>query len=156
MVWQIMNDIDCEKAYNVPLFVRSPFIESEGIMGDHSAFKAYLEVVAKQDPEQAERMQWTFDSMYNSISCAEKLASPRVIKSHLPLEMLPPKLLDTCKVIFVGRNPKDCCVSYFHHTNLIPSYNFKGDFDDFADLFLNDELEYGSYWDILKVNQLKN
>ena len=28
----------------------------------------------------------------------ENLPSPRTIKTHFPLELLPPKLLDTCKV----------------------------------------------------------
>ena len=48
---------------------------------------------------------------------AENVTSPRVIKTHLPFEFLPPKLLDTCKVIFVGRNPKDVCVSFYHMHN---------------------------------------
>merc|ERR1712106_376233 len=53
---------------------------------------------------------------------AENAPSPRVIKTHLPFEFLPPKLLDTCKVIFVGRNPKDVCVSSYHHHGLFPHY----------------------------------
>ena len=32
------------------------------------------------------------------VAVVDRLASPRVIKSHLPLHLLPPKLLDTCKV----------------------------------------------------------
>ena len=37
----------------------------------------------------------------------------RVIKSHLTFEMLPPALLDTCKVVYVCRNPKDTVVSFY-------------------------------------------
>ena len=55
-------------------------------------------------------------------------------------------------VIYVCRNPKDCCVSYFHHYQLFEEgYKFKGNFADFAGLFLEGALEYGPYWDHLKV-----
>ncbi len=37
----------------------------------------------------------------------------RVIKTHLPLEMLPPGLVDKCKVVWVNRNPKDSLVSWY-------------------------------------------
>jgi hypothetical protein len=49
--------------------------------------------------------------------------------------MLPPTLLDTCKVVYVARNPKDCCVSYFHHHQLLSDlYGFDGSFTDFEEL----------------------
>ncbi len=41
--------------------------------------------------------------MYDTVTWAEKAKSPRIIKTHLPVCMLPPNLLDVCKVIFVGR-----------------------------------------------------
>ena len=50
---------------------------------------------------------FSVDWMIDSVEFTAKLPSPRVIKSHLPFEFLPPKLLDTCKDIYVGRNPKD-------------------------------------------------
>ena len=34
------------------------------------------------------------------------MARPRMIKSHLPLGLLPDNLLETCKVIYVTRNIK--------------------------------------------------
>lgn len=42
------------------------------------------------------------------------LPEPRIITSHLPYELLPKH--PQAKYIYVVRNPKDCCVSYFHHT----------------------------------------
>jgi len=69
----------------------------------------------------------------------DALASPRVIKSHLPLYLLPPKLVDTCKVVYVARNPKDVIVSFYHHHRLIPLHDYHGDFEEFANYFLNDE-----------------
>ena len=92
-----------------------------------------------------------FSFRKESVQYTSSLASPRVIKTHLPLEFLPPKLLDTCKVIFVSRNPKDACVSFYHHHTLLPDYHFKGDFSDFANLYLKGAVEYGDYWTMLKV-----
>merc|ERR1712024_171097 len=91
------------------------------------------------------------NAMIKTVEHAENLQSPRVIKSHLPLEMLPPNLVDTCKVIFVCRTPKDCCVSYYNHHLTIPDYHFKGMFSDFAKLFLEGSLEFGNYWTMLKT-----
>ena len=48
-------------------------------------------------------------------------SKPRVIKSHLTFEMLPPNLLDTCKVVYVCRNPKDTIVSFYKVFNLLLS-----------------------------------
>ena len=93
--------------------------------------------------------------MSNSIETTENMKSPRVIKTHLPFEMLPPNLLDTCKVIFVSRNPKDTCVSYYHHTKTIEDSlengEFIGTFTDYAKTFLDGTCLYGSYWTMLKV-----
>ena len=41
--------------------------------------------------------------MSDSIGYVEQCPSPRVIKTHLPLEFLPENILDKCKVIWVCR-----------------------------------------------------
>ena len=134
MVWQIVNKVDTEIAKKVTIWARSPFIEVEGL---RSKLKQGFSV----------------DWMVDSVEFTAKLPSPRVIKSHLPFEFLPPKLLDTCKVIYVGRNPKDTCVSYYHHhLSFNAEYKMEGSFSDFANLFLQGITEYGSYWTMLKVN----
>merc|ERR1711936_1485970 len=78
----------------VPQMIRSPFLESHCVVLD------------------------------DSIEHANKMTGRRVIKSHLPFELLPPKLLETCKVIYVCRNPKDTAVSYYHHSMLIPGHSY--------------------------------
>ena len=90
---------------------------------------------------------------FKSVEYAKNLPSPRIIKTHLPFEFLPPKLLDTCKVIFVGRNPKDVCVSFYHHHILLSEFKMTGTFLDFAEMFLQGTLAYGSYWTMLKVSK---
>ena len=133
MVWQIVNKVDTEIAKKVTIWARSPFIEVEGL---RSKLKQGFSV----------------DWMIDSVEFTAKLPSPRVIKSHLPFEFLPPKLLDTCKVIYVGRNPKDTCVSYYHHhLSIKEEYKLEGSFSDFANIYLQGILEYGSYWTMLKV-----
>ena len=139
MTWQIVNDVNIDALFKIPLFARSPFIEMEGLIGE------LRDILEQHLPPQAQEM------MLESIKLAENMPSPRVIKTHLPLAMLPPHLLDTCKVIFVCRNPKDTCVSYYYHQRNIPAYNYVGNFEDFAEMFKNGTLEYGSYWTMLKV-----
>lgn len=70
----------------------------------------------------------------------DSMPSPRLIKSHLPFELLPPDLLDTCKVVFVARfsavslqvglinqfifrNVKDAAVSFFYHERLMKHHD---------------------------------
>ena len=44
-----------------------------------------------------------------------------MIKTHLTFEMLPPALLDTCKVVYVCRNPKDTVVSFYKVWSILPN-----------------------------------
>jgi hypothetical protein len=66
---------------------------------------------------------------------------------------LPPNLLTSgCKVVYVCRNPKDTCVSYFHHLDVFPD-EYREDYDHFEELFMNGNFMYGSYWYHLKVGE---
>ena len=70
----------------------------------------------------------------------DAMESPRVIKSHLPFYLLPPKLIDTCKVIYVARNPKDVIVSYFYHHKFWDElHGFNGNLEEFAQFYIDDE-----------------
>ena len=111
----------------------------------------------------------------DSVTFTEKLSSPRIIKTHMPMDHLPPNILDICKgksretnlcklfsqscqfspiVVYVCRNPKDTAVSYFHHSKLIDSYSMREglEFRDYANaMFKTGKIGYGSYWSHLKV-----
>ncbi|KAF8768065.1 Sulfotransferase 1C2 like protein [Argiope bruennichi] len=77
---------------------------------------------------------------------AEKMKRPGAIKLHLPFHLTP--WSSEAKYIFVARNPKDCCVSFYHHTESMPGYCFEdGDFDDYFELFINGEVDFGDYFD---------
>ena len=75
----------------------------------------------------------------------------RHLKSHLSLAHLPADILKVCKVIYVARNAKDCCVSAYHHYKLIPQHSFKGTFEEFARLFKEGKLLYGDFFQHLQV-----
>jgi Sulfotransferase domain len=80
-----------------------------------------------------------------------KAPSPRILKTHLPVSMLPPDIFKKgSKVVYVCRNPKDACVSYYHHTLLFfPDQDVS--FDTFEEMFMKGRLDYGDYWYHLKV-----
>jgi len=144
IVWHIMNDVNKELG-KLPLFVRSPFLEFQGIQNPESSPMKMFSKGGKI----AESVREVFEE---SVAMAENLPSPRIIKSHLPFELLPENLLDIAKVVYVCRNPKDTCVSYYHHINdtFEMSYQFKGSFDQFTECFKDGKLEYGSYFSHLK------
>lgn len=66
-------------------------------------------------------------------------STPRFIKTHIPMSLLKPNLLDTAKMVYVARDPRDVAVSYYHHSKLFMNdSNFKGTFKEFWHLFYND------------------
>lgn len=74
------------------------------------------------------------------------ISKPRIIKTHLPYHMLPKNR--NAKYIVIARNPKDCCVSFFHHTKGFTAYDFAdGKFEDYFDLFIAGEVDFGDYFD---------
>ena len=159
MVWQIANNVDIEAANNIPLHHRSPFLEVDGVMGKKPPTTLYhvgttivwstIQILTTEKSEYSGKSKESKEKINGWIK-AENAPSPRVIKTHLPFEFLPPKLLDTCKVIFVGRNPKDVCVSFYHMHNISPDQELEGNFNGFADLFLQGANMFGSYWNMLK------
>jgi len=129
MVWMLVNDVDMEKG-SVPLMVRSPFLEFGGMTGSTSIVPEGGLTLLPTDP----------------IEQAIKLPGRRVLKSHLPMEFLPPNLTKRCKVIYVARNPKDTCVSYFKHMQDMPGHGFVGEFSEFAENFKDGLQMFGDYW----------
>ena len=153
IVWHIMNDVNKELGRQLPLFARSPHLEMESLHGPKS--RPFMDPIntthghnSSDDPKHTALMKKIFES---SVDMTENLQSPRIIKSHMPFELLPPNLLDTARVIYVCRNPKDVCVSFYHHTTDVMVHSeFQGSFDQYADLFMEGKLVYGGYFDHLK------
>ena len=56
-------------------------------------------------------------------------------------------------VIFVCRNVKDACVSWYHHQwNAKHVFGLSGSFEELAEVFKTGRCVYGDYWAMLKVS----
>ncbi|KAJ9594236.1 hypothetical protein L9F63_014396, partial [Diploptera punctata] len=118
MVWLLLNNLDYETAKKVPLTTRSPFFEFGCLFSNGGA---------------------------DTLNDAENLESPRIIKSHLNLELLPEQLLTVKpKIIYVAREAKDSAVSYFHHHRLM--FVYTGTLDDFVDAYTAGIVLNGGQW----------
>ncbi|CAG2119567.1 unnamed protein product, partial [Medioppia subpectinata] len=73
----------------------------------------------------------------------EGLTDPRITDNHLELKYLPRFEGKEGKMIYIMRNPKDVCVSYYHFHDMmgIPAI----DWDDFCQLFLDGHLINGDW-----------
>jgi hypothetical protein len=79
-----------------------------------------------------------------------QLQHPRLLKTHFSRQNCPKSSNPSTKYIFAVRNPKDCCVSYFHHNRNFKIYDWAdGQFDTFFELFLHGKLAFGDYFDHL-------
>ncbi|KAL0272061.1 UNVERIFIED_CONTAM: hypothetical protein PYX00_005178 [Menopon gallinae] len=143
MVWLLCNNLDYEAARKAPLAERFPFLEY------HSCVNNTLvdELLSKSANDK------TKEEDIKKICCPAliklgKMSSPRFIKSHLPISLLPNDLLDCgAKIIYVARNPKDVAVSYYHFHRLVKTLDFMGDFPKFWDYFEKNLILWAPYWD---------
>jgi Sulfotransferase domain len=72
------------------------------------------------------------------------MPSPRFIKTHLPVALLPDQLWTVKpRIVYIRRNPKDTVVSWYHHHRLLHGYH--GNLDDFVEAFLDDLIMYSPY-----------
>ncbi|KAH6929349.1 hypothetical protein HPB50_026831 [Hyalomma asiaticum] len=76
----------------------------------------------------------------------ERMKRPGVIKTHLPYKLVPKS--PSAKYVYVCRNPKDVCVSFFYHTKGFVAYDFaEGRFEDYFEVFMQGATDFGDYFD---------
>ncbi|XP_058803922.1 luciferin sulfotransferase-like [Phymastichus coffea] len=134
MVWCIANNLDFEGA-KIVLSERFPFL-------DHSPLFDYRTIIPRTPG-----LELLPELTANSVEHINKLARPRFIKTHLPFNLLPRQIRTAekqPKIVYVARNAKDTCISYFHHCKLLEGY--RGDFLEFCSLFLGGKLCFGPFW----------
>ncbi|XP_048505631.1 luciferin sulfotransferase-like [Athalia rosae] len=136
MTWCIGNDFDYEQAQTLSV-LRNPLLELSALLVS------------------GEYVDW-FSKLGNSVENVERTPSPRYVKSHLPWDLLPSQLkIKKPKIIYVTRNPKDACVSFYYYCKLL--HGLKGTFEEFAELFLQGMVPMGSFWNhVLKFWEHRN
>ncbi|CAA9998126.1 unnamed protein product [Nesidiocoris tenuis] len=141
LVWMVNNNLDYETSANSSLQDRFPFLEVNTLI--HDEFAQDMIDANDNDPVVADMIHsWKTPGA----ELLGRVASPRHVKTHLPFSLLPPKLLDTCKVFYVARNPKDVVVSYYHHNRHVKLHDYTGDFETYWNYFKNDLLVFSPYW----------
>nr|XP_056719794.1 sulfotransferase 1C2-like [Euleptes europaea] len=87
-------------------------------------------------------------SMISGLEIAEEMPSPRTIKTHLSVQLLPPSFWEqNCKIIYVARNAKDNAVSFYHFHRMNQMLPEPGNWDQFLEDFLVGKLIRGSWFD---------
>ncbi|XP_050678547.1 sulfotransferase 1B1-like isoform X2 [Leptidea sinapis] len=72
--------------------------------------------------------------------------SPRFIKTHLPLSLLPPTLLDNNKMVYITREPRDVVVSFYYHNKLMKNMNDEPDLKTFWKFFKNSQVIWSPFF----------
>nr|XP_020835149.1 sulfotransferase 1C4-like isoform X2 [Phascolarctos cinereus] len=91
------------------------------------------------------------NSRYVGLDQANAMPSPRFLKTHLPVQLLPPSFWkENCKIIYVARNIKDNMVSYFHFQRMHKGFPDPGSWEEYFETFLEGKGLWGSWYDHVK------
>ncbi|XP_068199552.1 cytosolic sulfotransferase 1-like isoform X3 [Antennarius striatus] len=87
--------------------------------------------------------------MHSGVEQAENLSiSPRIIKTHLPVQFIPKSFWEqNCKIFYVARNAKDNVVSYFHFDRMLMIQPDPGDWNSYLKRFMEGKVLFGSWYD---------
>ncbi|KAF2368085.1 Sulfotransferase domain [Trinorchestia longiramus] len=143
IIWTMIHNPDLDNPdANLHRSVRSPFLEydtvCDSLVRKDGHYPAVLEALKRYNPTASPN-----DGVF--ISLSNSAPDRRVFKTHLPFSLLPADMLDSCKVVYVIRNPKDILASFLHHSRLLACADFKGTDEQFTDYFCSGKLIFGSY-----------
>nr|WEM02050.1 sulfotransferase 1 [Vargula tsujii] len=139
MIWTLCHDSDTELAKTIPHFKRWAFPENDSMWAD---FSDYLRMQLSDGVPFPKEVVHQLES--DSFEDADKMEGPRFVRSHLPICMLPPNLLDTCKCIYMLRNPMDTCVSFYHFMKTVADVEI--DIGMYINQFVADEAYFSPLW----------
>ncbi|XP_028029716.1 sulfotransferase 1C3-like isoform X1 [Bombyx mandarina] len=144
MVWLLLNDLDYAKAASLNLVDRYINV---GISIWGLASRAKGAKILKFKEEDKRKYKQIITPGCELLAAA---SDPRFIKTHLPMCMLPPNLIETAKIVYVARDPRDVVVSLYHFYRLMPVPQFTGDFKTFWNMFVRDNVIRTPYFAHIK------
>ncbi|KAF4531661.1 hypothetical protein B566_EDAN016962 [Ephemera danica] len=145
ILYLLNTDLDFKTASNTHLSLRFPQLELSAFFSD-----PLIEKMRKQIKGQQQMEAHLDQILTNATHTLNETKNKRFIKTHIPFSLLPPALLDTCKVVYVCRHPKDVAVSYFHFCCTFVTFQYQGDFATFWNQFENNTCRFGPYWEHLR------
>ncbi|NWR97164.1 ST1D1 Sulfotransferase, partial [Motacilla alba] len=84
----------------------------------------------------------------SGIDQLENTPSPRLVKTHLPVQLLPTSFWEKdCKIIYMARNPKDVAISYYYFHQMAKIHHDPGTKAEFLENFMAGKVPYGSWYD---------
>uniref|UniRef100_A0A0E0AXQ7 Sulfotransferase n=1 Tax=Oryza glumipatula TaxID=40148 RepID=A0A0E0AXQ7_9ORYZ len=82
------------------------------------------------------------------LAALDALPSPRLLSTHLPHQLLPPRVAELgCRIVYLCGEPKDVVVSLWHFMNMVGNNGFFLDLDRAFELFVDGFSLYGPIWD---------
>ena len=96
---------------------------------------------------------WRYSNLKSGLILSKKFDSFKEILVQVNKAVYGVSYYYTLQVVFVARNPWDCCASLYNHvTGFKPfAYQYVGTKAQFCELFRKEETPWGSYWNHLKV-----
>uniref|UniRef100_A0A8C8VKD2 Sulfotransferase n=1 Tax=Pelusios castaneus TaxID=367368 RepID=A0A8C8VKD2_9SAUR len=83
----------------------------------------------------------------HGLEAALKYPPPRLLSSHLPVQLFPNSLQRSqAKIIYTLRCPKDVLVSLYHFSHISRVFKTPGSLDSFLEDFLSGNVPYGSWF----------
>ncbi|KAG2536112.1 cytosolic sulfotransferase 18-like [Panicum virgatum] len=78
----------------------------------------------------------------------DKMPSPRLLATHLPLSLLPPAVAASgCRVVYLCRQPKDAFVSWWYFANQMHKGPSPIKFDEALSMFCEGFSPFGPFWE---------
>ncbi|XP_060605454.1 sulfotransferase 1A1-like [Ruditapes philippinarum] len=125
-------------------------LESYPKTGTHWLWEMiYLVKKGTCDVTEVQKGQSMIDA--SPIEYTENLPQPRVLNSHLKVKYLPKDVIEKkLNIVLLVRNPKDVAVSFYNHTRGLSFYDYDGKFENYLQMFMRGEVDYGSYPEYLR------
>lgn len=138
-VWTLINNSNLDNpSALIPLVHRAPMIENDMVVDHLPRAQSIVALFEKQYPG--------FDTRHGMLMHMARMAPrPRVLKTHLSFDHLSSTALSKGKVVYVIRDPRDVCISYYHHSLLFKNIQFNGTFEQYMEAFMEGSTWF-NYW----------